>query len=264
MNSRQRVHRAMGLARFVLDPRNLAISVEKVRHRSGATAETADAHAWAESVAVSSDSWIRERDPALADEALTAVAAAEADAEQRLKDRPPLGGAGACALLYWLVRKLEPGVVVETGVAAGWSSLAVLSALEANGKGRLLSSDLPYPGLSDAAAHVGVAVPDDLRDRWRLDLDGDAKNLPRFARVLDHIDLFHFDSDKSRAGRDRALRLLSDLLDERSVIVMDDISDNLWFRDWVASTGEPYVVLRLDNKHVGIATRRPGLEIGDS
>lgn len=263
MNTLRRpdVRRAVGIAKFVLNPRHLPITLEKIRQRPRATAETAAAHAWAESRAIDSNLWIRTRDASLADEALAVVAQAETEARHRPEDRPALGGPGACALLYWLVRTLRPHVVVETGVAAGWSSRAILASLDANGTGRLLSSDLPYPGLRDAAAYVGVVVPEELKDRWRLDLDGDAKNLSRYVRVLEHVDLFHFDSDKSRAGRERAVRLLGSLLDRSSVLVMDDIGDNLWFSDWVATTRTPYAVLRHDNKYIGIASHRPGLEL---
>jgi hypothetical protein len=45
--------------------------------------------------------------------------------------------------LYVAVRTLQPRVVVETGVASGWSSAHILRALEANGAGVLHSIDLP-------------------------------------------------------------------------------------------------------------------------
>ena len=54
-----------------------------------------------------------------------------------------LGGGGNFILLYFLTRKFNK-VVVETGVAAGWSSLAILGAFEKNGEGKLYSSDFPY------------------------------------------------------------------------------------------------------------------------
>ena len=46
-----------------------------------------------------------------------------------------LGGGGSFGLLYFLIRKIKPMNVVETGVAAGWSSLAILRALKKNDKG---------------------------------------------------------------------------------------------------------------------------------
>ena len=50
--------------------------------------------------------------------------------------------------------------VIETGVAYGWSSLALLLSLK-NRNGLLVSTDLPYAGL-DNDPYVGCVVPDEL------------------------------------------------------------------------------------------------------
>ena len=46
-------------------------------------------------------------------------------------------------ILYLLVRKYRPSLVVETGVAQGVSSRFILEALKDNGEGKLISIDLP-------------------------------------------------------------------------------------------------------------------------
>ncbi len=87
---------------------------------------------------------------------------------------------------------------MKPGVAAGWSSCAILEALEVNGSdGRLFSSDFPYIRQRDSAAEIGTLVPAKFRERWRLAVDGDRVNLPRFLDEIKTIDLFHYDSDKS-------------------------------------------------------------------
>ena len=48
-------------------------------------------------------------------------------------------------VLYATVRVARPDIVVETGVGSGVSSTFFLSAMEANGVGRLYSIDLPLP-----------------------------------------------------------------------------------------------------------------------
>ncbi len=67
---------------------------------------------------------------------------------------------------WCLTRHLQPEVVVETGVARGLTTAAVLRALAANGTGHLWSIDLPplaESGLSsETAAAVGLAE----RSRW--------------------------------------------------------------------------------------------------
>src|SRR5205085_9859621 len=66
-------------------------------------------------------------------------------AETILKKVPFDMGAGAdYEFLYWLTRYLKPEYVVETGVSAGWSSEAFLSAMSTNCRGTLYSSDFPY------------------------------------------------------------------------------------------------------------------------
>ena len=41
-----------------------------------------------------------------------------------------MGGAGACALLYFLVRKMNLSIIVESGVSLGYSSATILGALK--------------------------------------------------------------------------------------------------------------------------------------
>ena len=60
-----------------------------------------------------------------------------------------LGGGASDKLLYFLVRLKKPNTIIETGVAAGFSSLSILKAIDFNKKGKLYSSDFPYFRLKD-------------------------------------------------------------------------------------------------------------------
>ena len=52
------------------------------------------------------------------------------EGNNKLKDiKLPLGGGGAYELLYFITRLTKPNVIVETGVAAGFSSQAFLKLL---------------------------------------------------------------------------------------------------------------------------------------
>ena len=55
-----------------------------------------------------------------------------------------MGGASHIHLLYDCVRLSKAKKVVETGVAYGWSSLAILKALSLTNNGKLFSVDMPY------------------------------------------------------------------------------------------------------------------------
>ena len=84
-------------------------------------ANTLDAALWAEATA-----W--------EDEFRTAVRARRDAGEL---GTVPMGGPGDFRLVDFLTRHLRPTVVLETGVAAGSTSAAILTAIERNGAGTL-------------------------------------------------------------------------------------------------------------------------------
>src|SRR5947209_13168435 len=59
----------------------------------------------------------------------------------------PMGGAGDLELIHAAARLSKAQRAIETGVAYGWSSLAILAALSRNG--RLVSVDMPYPKMNN-------------------------------------------------------------------------------------------------------------------
>lgn len=166
-----------------------------------------------------------------------------------------LGGGADYQLLYFLTRFLRPNVVIETGVAAGYSSASILSALRANGDGHLYSSDFPYFRLRDPEEFVGILVHEELRERWTLDVSGDRKALPRFAKMVDIVNLFHYDSDKTFKGRQYALDVLSSVFTDDTIIVFDDIGDNDHFRRFVEADSSHFHVFAIRGKHVGLVSR---------
>lgn len=170
-----------------------------------------------------------------------------------------LGGAGATNLLFFLTRMLRPNVVVETGVAAGFSSQAFLSAMERNGGGILYSSDFPYFRLANPEKYVGILVEKSLKRDWRLFTNGDRENLPQILSECRDIDLFHYDSDKTYSGREFAMGQIEAKLAERSVLIFDDIQDNWHFRDIAHQSGKQYLVFRFDSKWVGLLGGDPSL-----
>ena len=175
---------------------------------------------------------------------------------ENLKNIPyDLGGAAAIDLLYFLTRHSNPKVVVETGVAAGFSSFSILKALKTNNNsGHLYSSDFPYFRLPNPTKYIGVVVPDEFQKEWKLYLDGDQKNLNKILNLVRSIDLFHYDSDKSYNGRKFALELVMTKTHKDSWVVMDDISDNSFFYDFVNSNSfnKRYKIFTIKNKWVGL------------
>jgi predicted O-methyltransferase YrrM len=244
---------ALNVLRFSTRPDHLRVIAKKVLARfteAGANQARDEIKAWCSARSTDYSTWARSQDEDLWREASDYAAGFEADARRTLDaSRIRFGGGGAYALLYFLVRQHRPEHVVETGVAAGWSSAAILAAMERNASGHLWSSDFPYFRQADAADEIGVLVPASLRERWTLLIDGDEQNLPRIMAEVPRVDLFHYDSDKSISGRRFALATVQPKLAPDGLVIFDDIQDNSHFRD---IAGSDAVVFEERGKYLGI------------
>ena len=164
-----------------------------------------------------------------------------------------LGGGGAYPLIYFYCRILNPDTVVETGVAAGWSSYAILESLRVNGNnGQLFSSDFPYFRFKNPEQYIGYIVPESIRNNWVLDIRGDKIAIPEICHKVQNIDIFHYDSDKSYAGRLFAIQKIQKKLSPNSIVIFDDIQDNLFFKNLVEYLNCNYQVFAFQGKFVGV------------
>ena len=162
-----------------------------------------------------------------------------------------MGGASDLDLLFQLCEHLDATRVVETGVAFGWSSLAVLLSMETREAGSLYSVDLPYMEYRNDR-WVGCVVPESMRHRWTLLRMADREGLPRILRASGSIDLAHYDSDKSEAGRSWAYPLLWGALRPGGILVSDDVGDNLAFGEFAALVNVSPLVFPLSDKFLGV------------
>jgi len=122
---------------------------------------------------------------------------------------PAILGEKSGQKLYDLIKKVEPDLMVETGVCNGFSSSIILKAMEENEKGHLYSVDLPVNideinskertgAVLPPGKESGWTVPDDLRDRWTLREGNTYNELPKlFEEIPGEIDIFLHDSDHS-------------------------------------------------------------------
>jgi predicted O-methyltransferase YrrM len=115
--------------------------------------------------------------------------------------------------LYAVLRTARPDVVVETGVANGFSTAFSLLALQANETGHLHSVDMPrevgreyepgtfYDGEGRAGipsgSEPGWLIPPALKERWTLILGRSQEELPPLLERLGTIDIFVHDSEHS-------------------------------------------------------------------
>ncbi|MBI3391839.1 MAG: class I SAM-dependent methyltransferase [Nitrospirae bacterium] len=156
---------------------------------------------------------------------------------------PGLLSAREMVFIHALVLLARPAVVVETGVAHGSSSVAILSALRKIGSGRLYSIDLPMveregtiespEGACDvgreettlvaAYDRVGWLIPEALRDRWELHLGDSLRVLPDLLSRLDQVDLFLHDSLHRYAHMRGEFEIVWPRLSDGGILLADDI-----------------------------------------
>jgi predicted O-methyltransferase YrrM len=94
--------------------------------------------------------------------------------------------------------------------------------------------------------YVGIAVPAQLRARWTLVRRPDRDVLKSTVRRMRPIDLAHYDSDKSRPGREFAYPTLWKALAPGGVLVSDDIADNSVFHEFAWEVQRDPIVIRKD------------------
>ncbi len=220
--------------------------------RRGATPQTAtleaerrEGIAWAESHAIPASAALQHLTGSdavclLEEECPDEVAAGH---EQQRACPAHMGGGADYHFLYTLAERLRCVRVVETGVAFGWSSFALLHSVAKRG-GHVISTDMPYP-LRENDAFVGCVVPERLRRHWTLLRAPDRDALPTALRRLAPIDLCHYDSDKSTAGRRWAYPRLWQALRPGGLFVTDDVQDNLGFAEFCETVGVTPLVARV-------------------
>ena len=237
---------------------NMSVMAGKVMTRlkeRDAANDTAKGTAWAKEHAQSLEDFVTALDADLWQETQTVCDDITKRAQAKLAELGmDLGGGGHYYLLYFLTRYFQPEVVVETGVAAGWSSQSILSALKQNGdNGALFSSDFPYFRYKNPEKYVGFVVDEELKQNWMLFIDGDQNNLPRIVDNLQKpVDIFHYDSDKSCEGRNFAYDMIAPKLSEKALVIFDDIQDNLHFKKFMADKSWPFKIFEFEGKYIGL------------
>jgi predicted O-methyltransferase YrrM len=165
-----------------------------------------------------------------------------------------MGGGANMELLFFLARNLGATKVLETGVALGWSSLAILAGLRGRHGAQLVSVDMPYVKRGNES-DVGAAVPPELHENWKLIRLADREGIPRALRYLGRLDLAHYDSDKTPEGRMFAYPALWSALTPGGYLVSDDVSDNMAFLQFAQSVGVEPIIVGVEGKYVGIIQR---------
>lgn len=188
---------------------------------------------------------------------LTEIFPNEMEAAKKAEAKSPfnMGGEGAISFLYHIVENLKPKNVLETGVAYGWSSVAILLALEKNKEGKLISNDMPYIKMNNED-YVGCVVPNRVQKLWTLQRNADVDGIPKAIKAYKgQLDLVHYDSDKSYYGRTWSSPILWEALKPGGIFISDDINDNLGFKHFCEKTGKTPMIIEHKCKYVGLIVK---------
>lgn len=131
-------------------------------------------------------------------------------------------------ILYAVIRNLRPSNVVEVGVSDGFSSFAILSALNKNSAGRLWSIDLPYVGKPRLInKDPGWVVPEGLRGRWSITLGDSKRVLPALIEQRNIvIDIFLHDGEHSYSSMKRDMLFACKHSHPGGIVLVDDATSN--------------------------------------
>ncbi len=159
-------------------------------------------------------------------------------------------GLGTMTAVWAATRHLRPERVVETGVARGFTSAVILSAMEANGSGHLWSIDLPEVNLVRSGG-AGAAVDPDLGGRWTWLRGGSRRLLPKIIEANSPLDLFVHDSLHTRSNMLFEMRLAWSALRPGGLLLVDDVDHNSAFSEFTAGIDAPH--------GAGVQGNRPGV-----
>jgi hypothetical protein len=154
-------------------------------------------------------------------------------------------------LVFSIIRLMKPGVVVETGVAAGASSNTFLAALTLNEMGRLESIDI--------TKKVGELVDPAYEQRWTVHILGKIWKKYSFERIIKSLgdcEIFIHDSDHSPQWQIFEFRVACESMRSTNLLVFDDVTPELI--DFVKTHHPNFEIyfIREDRKYSAVFLRR--------
>jgi len=155
---------------------------------------------------------------------------------------------GTAALVYALVRHARPELAVEMGVADGRSTQVILSALDANGVGRLVSVDM-----KDDVGGAATGHP-----RWSLRVHSRERSDTQLRALLTeigHPDLFFHDAGHSYYEQLGDYLAAWENMDSGGLLISDDVDHTWAFLDIARLADAKPFVLMDRRKAVGALIR---------
>lgn len=152
--------------------------------------------------------------------------------------------------LYILCRIIKPKNIIETGVAYGLSSFYILSALNKNKFGTLISIDSIFrPWQTEKM--IGSIIPKNLRDRWELVLGKSSEKLLEVFEKIGDVEIFIHDSLHSYKNMTFEFNCAIKKINSNGIIISDDILDNDAFYDFIKENDIKNSIIRVEHKGLG-------------
>lgn len=166
-------------------------------------------------------------------------------------------------LLYFLVRKINPKIVLETGVATGESTGYILQALFDNKQGRLYSIDLPFQWYiyGNHKLHLdslpvgkmsGYLVPEKIKKNWTLILGSTYQKMPEILKKLKHIEVFLHDSEHTDKTMCFEFEQAWPYIQKGGFLLSDDVSYTKAFFNFANQKKVKYIIF----KDLGVILKR--------
>ena len=69
------------------------------------------------------------------------------------------------------------------------------------------------------------------------------------------IDIIHYDSDKTYKGKEFFFNKISKSIGKNTIIIIDDIQDDLFFKEYVKKT-DTFYIFKFKNKYLGMINNK--------
>jgi len=148
-----------------------------------------------------------------------------------------------CRLLSTICFYSNPDVIVETGIAYGFSSAYVLLALKTLKKGKLISIDGVFRPW-ETKEKIGEAIPTELRNRHEIIFENNTiSKLDEILRKTGKIDIFIHDSLHIYSHMMKEYCLAWPYIKEGGFLISDDVFLNDAFLDFANKINhKPFII----------------------
>ena len=157
-------------------------------------------------------------------------------------------------LLFSICYFSQPEIIVETGVAYGFSCAYILHGLDFINKGKLVSVDcliMPW----HTKDTIGSVIPDHLKKRHTLLIENTPPNLKKLLNKMNSIDIFIHDSSHTYKHMMNEFRIAWPHIKKGGLLLADDIQDNDAFLDFADLVSRDPIIIKLEERkryHFGI------------